>query len=382
LSNVVAVWRLPTSVSDCLTSVSMVVGGNNCCSLRVVSEAFDRPKIRESSDPSILNSYTRFWEGSEWELFLVPDPTDQGFSVADSVKVASSRPGVYEFALARPDCTGSKVPVYVGESVNVQNRHRDYGKDGSSLQGLLKEYIARKHYLLFRRVKHVGSKNIAERWEARFLIAFDYAWNVKLNIARRDIELGTMDACCCKFGVSVTDTISRRRHYILSKPMLNFFWYAHLVASIVQIVCCVIIIVIVATKLDVVLSNLTVEAPLSSSQPACFLSENTSNDTYCNYAYAMGSISMAFSSLLGYLVIISHLGTKTSYMSWISLLLMCIWTLVWTLTSLDSINGANSAELPLKDWRTAIEVVSWILFSSYSFELVLQTLCSIVFCVV
>lgn len=363
----------------------MVAGGrNHCCSLGVISEAFDRPKIREGSDPSILSSYQRFWEGSEWELFLVPDPTHKGFSVADSVQVASSMPGVYEFALARPDCSGSKVPVYVGESVNVQNRHRDYGKDGSSLQGLLQEYIARKHYLLFRRVKNVGSKNIAERWEARFLIEFDYAWNVKLNISRRDIELGTMDACCCKFGVSVIDTNSRRRHYILSKPIQNLFRYAHLAASIVQIVCCIIIIVIVATKLDVVLSNLTVEAPSSSSQPACFLSENISNDTYCNYAYAMGSISMAFSTLLGYLVIISQLGTRTfnSCTFLISLLLMSIWTLVWTLTSLDSMNGANAAELPLKDWRTAIEVVSWILFSSYCFELVLQTIFTIVFSVV
>eukprot|EP00889_Picochlorum_renovo_P003168 jgi/Picre1/30198/NNA_005567.t1 len=59
---------------------------------------------------------------------------------------------VYEFAVSARACPHARIPVYVGESTNVQNRHRDYGKDGSSLREYFDEVVGKQRLLLWRRI--------------------------------------------------------------------------------------------------------------------------------------------------------------------------------------------------------------------------------------
>lgn len=42
-----------------------------------------------------------------------------------------------------------------------------------------------------------GTKEAAVKWEARFLSAFDYAWNARLNVRKRSLHLQQRWCCFC-----------------------------------------------------------------------------------------------------------------------------------------------------------------------------------------
>lgn len=125
--------------------------------------------------------------------------------------------------------------TYVGESGNLKARHAQYAADGDHLQPLLDAALG-DGCTIWRRWRYVvgsararcavvhwwaarslrpgdtppvpththaappllqGTKEAAVEWEARFLSAFDYAWNARLNGRKRSLHLQQRWCCFC-----------------------------------------------------------------------------------------------------------------------------------------------------------------------------------------
>lgn len=323
----------------------------------------DDPPCREHLDPedTLLGIYKSFWDGCAWEPFLVPSP-DGGFVLHRQCGTVPGKPAVYEFALVKRDCTHAKVPVYIGESNNVQNRHRSYAKDGSSLREMLQEMIGRQKFLCYRRVREVESKNQAERWEARFLISYDYAWNAKLNVGKRNLEISEVGCCCFLPGVRVeshVDTLGRRRSMIVSNQCSVLMWYLYAVVYLLEIVSCVTVLVLIATKLD---ADLVVEN--QKAVRVCWVGDTLSDSFYCTYGYVTMSLCLAHGTTACILLAVfsARLQTrKAQIFGYLLSLLVAILALVWALVYSEA---DSSTTIPHQSARDAIQVFSWILLGT------------------
>ena len=88
--------------------------------------------------------------------------------------------------------------MYVGESSAVRMRHlNQYLVDGDHLRSLMERALA-DGLLIWRRARYVASKAAAQEAEARWLQAYDYAWNAKDNGGRKRIlTLEQQFSCLC-----------------------------------------------------------------------------------------------------------------------------------------------------------------------------------------
>lgn len=315
----------------------------------------DVPVAREGfTEAGMLSMYDGFWKGCDWELFIIPEHhsgvVEQQWKVVGSALKAHA--AVYEFAVTARVCPQAKIPVYVGESTNVQNRHRDYGKDGSSLREYFEEYVARRRLLLWRRTRYVRDKGQAERWEARFLISYDYAWNAKLNMAKRDINV-SMHSCmwCCVLGVLVQSASRGRRTthaVILTKPVNVAVWYTHLL-------CCMVQTIVSVSMISIVAIHLTPDTKCALTKPYA-----------CSYTYAVGAVNIALSIVL---LSILALGRSPAprglwIIGFVCLLGMCVCMLVFSIVFTD----AQTTAVGTMSWKIAVEVMGWVSLGSWGVQ--------------
>lgn len=338
----------------------------------------DDPVLREHIDPedTLLGIYKSFWEGCTWEPFLVPGPQGQ-FAIHNRCSILPAKPAVYEFALVKRACTHAKVPVYIGESVNVKSRHRDYAQDGSSLATLMQDYVGNKKFLLYRRVHILESKNQAERWEARFLISFDYAWNAKLNVAKRDLEISEVACCCCLPGVRVVSQNCNNKSLIVSKGNVTCLWYLYVIIYLIELVASLTVIVLIATKLsaEVVVFSGEGEEAGTAAKKVCLIAEDPTKSFYCTYGYVSMAFGLVHSSIaLIFLAVfsVSSQSRKMQACGVLSTACVAVLSLAWALVYVNGMT--KSTAIPHQSSRDAIEVLSWVFLGAISVPLVHKTL--------
>lgn len=101
------------------------------------------------------------------------------FSVATNVGPES--PGIYEFAVRNKKLTNNRfVVVYVGASVDLRRRHKEYQRDGSHIAHLFK-YAKSKKLEIWMRYQRFETASTAYVMERKYLVTFDYAWNTDHN---------------------------------------------------------------------------------------------------------------------------------------------------------------------------------------------------------
>lgn len=343
-----------------------------CSSAAVYRET---PPCREQIDPedTLLGIYKSFWDGCRWELFLVPGAHGEVVLHGQCGSVPG-KPAVYEFALTTRDCMHAKVPVYIGESNNVQNRHRSYAQDGSSLAPMFQEMIGGRKFLLFRRVRIVENKNQAERWEARFLISFDYAWNAKLNVGKRDLQISQVQCCCFLPGVMVVSDATpsgNRASMIVSSQYMACMWYVYALVYLLEVVSCITVIALLATRLDADL--LVVEN--QEAARVCWIGDNPSESFYCTYGYVTMALCLAHGTVAMVLLVLFVTSVQTrKAQAWgfawslIVAIIALVWALVYTL------GESSPSVMPHQSARDAVEIFSWILLSCLVFPLFHKTL--------
>ena len=346
-----------------------------CCSGALYR---DDPPCREHLDPedTLLGIYKSFWDGCRWEPFLVPGP-DGSFVLHGQCGTVPGKPAVYEFALVKRECTHAKVPVYIGESNNVQNRHRSYAKDGSSLRGMFEEMVGRQQFLCYRRVLEVESKNQAERWEARFLISYDYAWNAKLNVGKRDLKISEVGCCSCcmpsllQVESHVEGTPGRRRSMIVSNQCVTLVWYLYAVVYLLEIVSCITVLVLIATILD---ADLVVEN--QKAVQVCWVGDTPSDSLYCTYGYVTMSLCLAHGTAAIVLLAVfsARLQTRKAQVSgYLLSLLVAVLALVWALVYSHGDSSTIRTD-PHQSARDAVQIFSWILLGTVCVPLLHKTL--------
>lgn len=357
---------------------------NLCCTGACSSASLyrERPILREHIDPedTLLGIYKSFWDGCPWEVFLIPDGPDGRVRVHGESGSVPAKPAVYEFALVMRDCTHAKVPVYIGESTNVQQRHRSYAQDGSSLAALINEMVGKRKYLLYRRVHVVENKNQAERWEARFLILFDYAWNAKLNVGKRNLEISVVSCCCFLPGVRVVSEDGSNKSLIVSKQNIALCWYLYAVIYVMEVVSCIIVVVLIATKLDAALVVIG-EGEQAGATRVCWVGADPLDSVLCTYGYVSMSLCLAHGTVAMVLLAIFNTQFQTrkaQICGFISTFVTAILALVWALVYVSSGMNESSRSMPHQSARDTIEIVSWVLLGCVCMPLV-QKICQVLF---
>lgn len=153
---------------------------------------------RELAEPGLFSSsdkiaYRAFWSSgaeSEWQLFLRGDDFEAARGREETLagtRCLPEQPGVYEFALVEADGR-RRVAVYVGETNNLQRRHhKEYrGPAGAHLRAQFAGALA-GGLEVWRRVRVVPSRAVAQAYQNAFLSTYDFAWNQVLNGARRQV---------------------------------------------------------------------------------------------------------------------------------------------------------------------------------------------------
>jgi GIY-YIG domain-containing protein len=169
---------------------------------------------RELSRPGLFGSYKWFWRGSEWERFLSPSPAGFGAACRNQAGVAALGlgPGVYEFAISkgagwRPWAISPyRYKVYIGESASLRRRHQTYARTGDHLL-LLFDAALRDGCTIWRRCKHVETKEKAVSWEAWFLRLYDYPWNAQLNGRKRTVNIVSRNSCLCMSSLHIVEEV-------------------------------------------------------------------------------------------------------------------------------------------------------------------------------
>lgn len=248
----------------------------------------DDPEKRETAEPALISSYRRFWAGSgTWEPWILP-----GWKQYNYAHDTKALPGVYEFGLSMSRCytrTTTVVPLYVGMSTNVQKRHSSYLADGSHLAELMQK-SSQDGYTIWRRIRYLDTKLQAERWEARFLTQYDYAWNAQLNPPKRNMDLVEHHCCCCPIGIDVvTRELGNNRQNgtsvssLLSTPMKKSVFYVIMVGIALQIILSIAIICITSEQLTARYIADNGETIISE----CFLGLNSNGNSLCTYTYVV-----------------------------------------------------------------------------------------------
>ncbi|PRQ46810.1 putative transcription factor HRT family [Rosa chinensis] len=142
---------------------------------------------------------------SKWKVLVAP-----GKDGAERYRVqnlpGNESPGVYELGVAVPPSGSGRgikadqiVPVYVGQADSARTRLQQYGRTGAHLgrscsgnpseqickgPGLIEEMLESGYSIVYRWAP-MGTKSEAERTERQLLDTHDYAWNTRINGARR-----------------------------------------------------------------------------------------------------------------------------------------------------------------------------------------------------
>jgi len=155
---------------------------------------------REKISPSYFSKYRKFFRGAKWDLFAVP--SDCGPSFNERIDSSNSKlleiPAVYEFAVSLSPTGGKRYKVYLGQTVNMKQRHGQYIDSNIVLKPANHIYHLMKTSLdnglfIHRRIRYiVPHANLTEitrakadlmglMWETRLLGSYNYAWNTKNN---------------------------------------------------------------------------------------------------------------------------------------------------------------------------------------------------------
>lgn len=243
----------------------------------------DDPEKREGIEPGALSLYQRFWMagGAKWDPFLLP--RCQPASMKNE-----PRPGVYELGLSLSNDASTIVPVYVGMSSKASERLRCHQDGKSHLADLIRRASMEK-FTIWRRVRYVETSLQAERWEARFLISYDYAWNESLNGPKRNIKLVNKACCCLTCGVDVVSKPLRDNGnervssmMILSSTVRSLGLELGMLAMVLQILLSITMTCIVAIQLTPTYFD---EAGNMMDATQCLLGVNSQGQSLCTYAY-------------------------------------------------------------------------------------------------
>lgn len=150
----------------------VVVTTTCCCPTNHLDET---PPFREAVDPTCFSSsYSRFWsDGTRWEKFLIPSPYAGGHPIkGPAIDRTRAEPGIYEFGASMPQSPHTIVPLYVGKSSNLRQRHLDYVNDGSHLESLMQGMLS-QNCILWQRIRYTATDLQSQRWEAQCLILYD-----------------------------------------------------------------------------------------------------------------------------------------------------------------------------------------------------------------
>eukprot|EP00890_Picochlorum_soloecismus_P002239 jgi/Picsp_1/3015/NSC_01237-R1_transcripteion factor len=309
--------------------------------------------------------YRRFWDGCRWSVFLVDRQNSDG--EVGVVAVAESQAGVYEFGISLASGSGVIVPVYVGESKCVRNRFGQYKRDGSSLAVFFEEYLS-QGYTVWSRVRYLEDKNQAERWESRWLISYDYAWNTKLNIGPRKLSLEEHSCCCCMFGVHAFDETKKEGSLILSSPFRATVWYINTVSFMMQIILYITVLAIVVDQLDVSAQS----GPVQQNQ--CLLDPDPNNMSLCLYVYAMAGIGMFFTLVCS--AVMSFYMVQKRYkrtVGIVSMAFMVLFSIIASIVITSSMVKADDQGIPKESWRDAVAILLWCILASWCIPLVTST---------
>jgi hypothetical protein len=148
----------------------------------------------------------------------------------------------------------------------------------------------------------------AERWEARCLTEFDYAWNTKLNPPKREVKLVHRDCCCFAVGVDVISvsrdkdgaSLSKNTISLLADPLKRSAKGIASTAVILQVLCAITAVCIVAEQLSVEATGQPGDVQLTSQ---CLLGVSSQGSSLCTYTYILAGSSMVFSLLLGVIIV-------------------------------------------------------------------------------
>jgi hypothetical protein len=88
-------------------------------------------------------------------------------------------PACYELAIAGPRGGDLRI-VYVGETVNEEQRVAAYARSGSHLAPIIASHL-RKGWLLYYRAQAMPSKAAAKQTQDSLLAQYDYDWNLQLQ---------------------------------------------------------------------------------------------------------------------------------------------------------------------------------------------------------
>ena len=86
----------------------------------------------------------------------------------------------------------------------VAFRHQHYAKDGDHLFVLLDNAV-RSGCTVWRRCRYVRTKKKAVKKEAKWLRKYDYPWNAKQNMKKRNVNLVSKSFCMCMSFVQIVE---------------------------------------------------------------------------------------------------------------------------------------------------------------------------------
>ncbi|KAL4525795.1 hypothetical protein Ndes2437A_g04228 [Nannochloris sp. 'desiccata'] len=276
-------------------------------------------------------------------------------------------PGLYELGISMPQAKFTVVPIYLGQSSNVRSRHLAYTRDGDHLKDIMVSMVNNGH-TLWQRVRYLETGLQAQRWEARFLVDYDYAWNGQLNPKKRYVKLEHRDCCCCTLGVDVISpqgsgtVTSPLTISLLATPLKNcssWTWYLSLT---LQILFSITIICIVALQLSVKPTGDAGVPGATQLTSECLLGVDSQGNSLCVYSYAAAGISIVCSFAL---VLLAETAFRRGK-GWHGMLeaiiagAVSIWWAIAAIVFTRYSTQADLAGVPKASWRDSIYSMSWV----------------------
>jgi hypothetical protein len=228
----------------------------------------------------------------------------------------------------------------------------------------------------------------AQRWEARFLVDYDYAWNGQLNPKKRKVKLNHRDCCCCAIGVDVispegsgTDT-KPLTVSLLATPLKNCTSYTWYSSICLQILFTITIICIVALQLT---SKRTGDPSIPGSTQLtseCYLGVDSQGNSLCVYAYVVSGTSMVSSFIL---IILAETAFKRGK-GWHGMLegvlsgFVAIWWAIAAIVFTRYSTQADLAGVPKASWRDSIYALSWVEAGLWGLCFLVKSMLSVLRC--
>ena len=392
----------------------------------------DDPPPREAQDPGVLTAYRRFWRDSTpWQTFIVPP-----WSPGEALTSTRTEPGVYELGISVLPAHTTVIPVYIGQSSNIRSRHLAYLRGGDHIKELVVPLVS-SGYTIWQRVRYVRTPLQAQRWEAKFLVDYDYAFNAQLNPPKRDVRLEYRDCCWCTVGIDVITMSTERsiangrrrtssvgssppptlangggtagcpphlaltveteeplsRVHLLTSPLRSCARDTWIVCLVLQIFVSITIIAIVAAQLQggpfgtppPSTSTGTSQSVTIDLTSQCLLGVSDNGKSLCIYAWVVSGSSIIFSLLL---VAVSELCLARrpragGWMSWVESGFSGLLTMWWAVAAIVLTNYSLQADvqnIPKSNWRTAVWIMSWLQMGLWGLCFITKTMVSLFRC--